>query len=153
MFIQNLLEQPEFAELLGDHCAEMVAFFLDEGIEFGILCNLADVEFRDRLPDEIYSALKPLTLFMVAGYSFESARIRDDLVLEFEAGFGRENFGTMVQVPLNSILQVMIGDTVVFVNLTATLPKKKKEGPNMGSESRSFDAIFSNPENEKLFKK
>ena len=153
MFIQNLLEQPEFAELLGDHCAEMVAYFLDEGIEFGILCNLADVEFRDRLPEEIYSALKPLTLFMVAGYSFESARIRDDLVLEFEAGFGRENFGTVVQVPLSAILQLMIGDTVVFVNLTATLPKKKKESVNTGSEERSFDAIFSNPENEKLFKK
>ncbi len=153
MFIQNLLEQPEFAELLGDHCAEMVAYFMDEGIEFGILCNLADVEFRDKLPDEIYSALKPLTLFMVAGYSFESARIRDDLVLEFEAGFGRENFGTIVQVPLTAILQLMIGDTVVFVNLTATLPKKRKESVNTGSEERSFDAIFSNPENENLFKK
>lgn len=153
MFIQNLLEQPEFAELLGDHCAEMVAYFMDEGIEFGILCNLSDVEFRDRLPEEIYASLKPLTLFMVAGYSFESARIRDDMVLEFEAGFGRENFGTIVQVPLSSILQVMIGDTVVFVNLTATLPKKKKESTNSGSEERSLDAIFSNPENEKLFKK
>jgi len=153
MFIQNLLEQPEFAELLGDHCAEMVAYFMDEGIEFGILCNLADVEFQDKLPEDIYSALKPLTLFMVAGYSFESAMIRDDLVLEFEAGFGRENFGTVVQVPLNSILQLMIGDTVVFVNLTATLPKRRKESPDKGSEERSLDAIFSNPENENLFKK
>jgi len=153
MFIQNLLEMPEFSELLGDHGAEMVAFFLDEEIEFGILCNLADVEFKDKLPEDIYASLKPLTLFMVAGYSFESARIRDDLVLEFEAGFGPENFGTVVQVPLSSILQIMVGDTVVFVNLTATLPKRRKETINEGSETRSLDAIFSNPENEKLFKK
>lgn len=153
MFIQNLLEMPEFSELLGDHAAEMLAFFLDEEIEFGILCNLADVEFKEKLPDTLYSALKPLTLFMVAGYSFESARLRDDLILEFEAGFGRENFGTVVQVPLSAILQILVGDTVVFINLTATMPGRKKEPINAGSEARSLDAIFANPENEKLFKK
>lgn len=153
MFIQNLLEQPEFSELLSDHCAEMITYLIDEDIEFSILCSLSDVEFRNKLPESIYATLKPLTLFMVAGYSFESARIREDMVLEFEAGFGRENFGTVVEVPLDSILQVLIGDTVVFVNLTATMPKKKKGTINRGSEERSFDAIFSNPENENLFKK
>lgn len=154
MFIQTLLEQPEFAEMLSDHALETIAYFLDEGIEFGVLCNLSEVTFRNPLPEEIYNGLKPLTLFMVAGYSFESAMLRDDLVLCFEAGFGPDNFGTVVEIPVSAILQLMVSDTVVFVNLTATLPKRHKKGiQNIGSESRSFEAIFSNPENENLFGK
>ena len=153
MLIQNLLEQEEFSELLSDHSAEMLSYFLDNDIEFGILCNLADIGFQVRLPDEIYSTLKPLSLFMVAGYAFESAFLREDDVLVFGAGFGRENFGTVVEVPVASILQIVIGETVVFINLTATLRKKKKEGINAGSHERSLDAILTNPANKKLFKK
>ncbi len=154
MFIQTLLEQQEFAEMLTDHALETVAYFLDEGVEFGILCNLSDVTFRTPLPEHIQNALKPLTLFMVAGYSFETAVIQDDMVLAFEAGFGPENFATVVEVPIDSVLQLLVGDTVVFVNLTATLPKRRKSAPvNLGSESRSFEAILSNPENESLFNK
>jgi len=153
MFIQNLLEQEEFKELLNDHSAEILSYFLDNNIEFGVLCNLADVTFQIKLPDEIYSSLKPLTLFMVAGFTFESAYIRDDDALIFEAGFGTDNFGTIVEVPIDSVLQIVIGETVVYINLTATLPKKKKSEINKGSEERSIDAIFTNPENKKLFKK
>jgi|SaaInl8_200m_RNA_FD_contig_31_2357544_length_1568_multi_11_in_0_out_0_2 hypothetical protein len=155
MFIQNLLQQESFAKLLGNHAIDIIAHLMDEHIEFGVLCNLSEVEFEPTLPADIYSTLKPLTLFMVAGFTFESAKIRDDLVLEFEAGFGRENFGSVVQVPITSILQIMVGDTVVFVNLTATLPNKrsqKKEESSTTSIESSMSGFLNNPENQKFNK-
>lgn len=152
MVIKDLLNQAEFSELLSEHCMDVLIYFLENNIEFGILCNLADVTFETKLPDNIYSSLKPLSLFMVAGYSFESAFLREDEVLSFEAGFGRENFGTIVNIPAASILQIVVGETVVFINLTATIRTKKKESINVGSQERSLDAILANPANKKLFK-
>jgi len=157
MFIQTLLQQDAFGKMLSAHAADVIDYLISEDVEFGVLCNLADIQFNPPLPEQIASTLKPLSLFMVAGYSFESAVLQDDLYLEFEAGFGRENFGSIVTVPIAAILQVVVNDTVIFVNLTATLPtsksiEKKEEIIEESSESRSFASFMNNPENADLFK-
>lgn len=154
--IEKLLKNPEFAHMLTDHCADVVAYLLDEGNTFGVVCNLADVTFDPELPDHLRKNLKPLTLFLLAGYSFESARLdEDEDILIFEAGFGEENFGSVVSVPLESIIQVTVGETVVFVNLTAGVQRRngRASGQDKGSVERSFESFLSNPENQKFLKK
>jgi len=153
MIIQDLLNNNGFIRLMEEHSTRLIDFLLENEIEFGILCNLADVEFVKKLPDEIFSTFKPLTLFMIAGYTFQSAFINDDEELEFEAGFGRDNFGTTVLVPVGSILQILVNETVIYVNLTATIKRKGDNARNKGSIERSLNAIFSNPQNQKLIKK
>jgi hypothetical protein len=153
MTIQNLLNHDNFIRLMEEHSAQLIDFLLDNEIEFGILCNLSEVEFVRKLPDEIFSTFKPLTLFMIAGYTFQSAFINDDEELEFEAGFGRDNFGTTVLVPVDSILQILVNETVIYINLTATMKRKASNIKNKGSVERSLDAIFSNPENKELLNK
>jgi len=152
MQIEELLKKDDFGEMMMFHAMDIVNYCLDRDIEFSILCNLANVEFVNKLPDEIYATFKPLTLFVLGGYTFESAQINDDNELEFEAGFGKDNFGTVVIVPLNSILQIIINETIVYINLTATITKKSTKS-NQGSIERSKNAIFANPENQKLLKK
>jgi len=153
MTIQNLLNHDNFIRLMEEHSAQLIDLLLDNEIEFGILCNLSEVEFVRKLPDEIFSTFKPLTLFMIAGYTFQSAFINDDEELEFEAGFGRDNFGTTVLVPVDSILQILVNETVIYINLTATMKRKASNIKNKGSVERSLDAIFSNPENKELLNK
>ena len=153
MSIQDLLNNNNFIHLMENHSMGLIDFLLENEIEFGVLCNLSEVEFVRKLPDDIFSTFKPLTLFIIAGYTFQSAFINDDEELEFEAGFGRDNFGTTVLVPIDSILQILVNETVIYINLTATIKRKGDNVKNKGSVERSIDAIFSNPENQKLVKK
>ncbi len=74
--------------------------------------------------------------------------MEDELI--FEAGFGQENIGSFVSVPLSAILQIVIEETPILINLS--IPKEPEEKDNGGVE-KSMEALLSNPENQKLFKK
>ena len=89
----------------------------------------------------------------MAGYTFETARIVDDSLV-FEAGFGADNFGSLVSVPMLSIMQIIIDETPVLINL-ANYEKNtvvKKEVDEGGVEN-SMASFLSNPENSKFIKK
>ena len=153
--INELLKDTTFAELLEIHAAGMIGYLLDREVEFGILCNLSGVHFDPPLPESITKSFKPLTLFMLAGYTFESAEL-DEHSLRFEAGFGPDNIGSHVYVPLESIIQVIVEETVVFVNLTASIQKPRKAPTppeHAGSMERSIQSLLANPDNEKFLKK
>ena len=66
----------------------------------------------------------------------------------FEAGFGSENFGSVVSVPLLSILQIIIDETPVFINLAIETEKtqevKSEEVDEEGLEN-SMATFLSNP--------
>ena len=94
-----------------------------------------------------------MTLFFLAGYTFETASIVENNLV-FEAGFGEDNFGSVVTVPLLSIMQVIVDETPLLINLANYKKEKKKvkEIDNGGVES-SMASFLSNPENSKFFKK
>jgi hypothetical protein len=106
------------------------------------------------LPESINSEFRPLTLFFLAGYTFETARIEED-ILVFEAGFGSENFGSVVSVPLLSIMQIIIDETPVLINLAVgkkeQIEEKKEEVDSQGVEN-SMASFLNNPENSKFLK-
>ena len=90
-------------------------------------------------------------MFFLAGYTFESTQIYNGII-SFEAGFGSDNFGSLVSLPVESVLQVIIEEIPVFINLSNPL-KKEEPKPKENGIKRSMDALMANPQNQKLIKK
>lgn len=153
--LENLIEDKDFAKFMQKSIRELIVLFFQKEQNFGILCKVEDVGFNPPLPQEISDEFRPLTVFFLAGYTFESARIEDDYLV-FEAGFGNENFGSVVSVSLLSILQVIIDETPVFINLANAkalegTTEKVQEIDEEGIET-SMASFLSNPENSKFIK-
>ncbi len=162
-----LLKDRKFQTMRTKHCQEILDYLMRKKINFSILCNLKCVKFDPLLPESISNSFSDLTVFILAGYTFESLELSMGN-LYFEAGFGEDNTGSFVTVPLECIVQILLPNTdhlveklssdfVLYVNLLAMfahnqeiLPKatkKEKDGIN-----NSLRALLSNPKN-KRFKK
>ncbi|MBU1927705.1 hypothetical protein KKG77_01760 [bacterium] len=151
--LENVIENKNFALMMKRHIGELVVHFFEQEQNFGILCKVDDVQFEPSLPESIKSEFRSLTLFFLAGYTFETARIDDDFII-FEAGFGADNFGSLVSVPLLSIMQVIVDETPVLINLARYKHElvMEKEVDENGVKN-SMDVFLSNPENSKFLKK
>jgi hypothetical protein len=121
MIIQN----EEFKSIKEKHAKELLEFLLKSADEFSILCALEGIEFDPPLPKHIMSAYKEVIMFVLANYTLESAKIENN-TLTFEAGFGEENIGSVVRVPIENIIQILDNEIPLFINPAATLPKPKK---------------------------
>lgn len=157
--MEVLLKDKKFRELLQGHCYAILEYLIHKKINFSIVCNVSRVKFEPELPDSIRGSFSDLTLFILAGYTFESLEL-DSKNLYFEAGFGEENLGSFVTTPLNSIVQILLpndedlrADFCVYINLLATFVgvESSKEYEEEGIHS-SMKALLANPKN-KRFKK
>ena len=151
--LESVINDKDFAILMQKNIQDLIIHFFEKEQNFGILCKIEDISFDPQLPDSINSEFRPLTLFFLAGYTFETARIEED-TLVFEAGFGADNYGSLVSVPLLSIMQVIVDETPVLINLS-NYEKDivvKKEVDKGGVEN-SMASFLSNPENSKFLKK
>ena len=151
--LDNILDDSDFSLLIQKHIQELVVHFFAKEQHFGILCKVEDAYFEPELPTEIANEFNPLTLFFLAGYTFESAHIQDSYLV-FEAGFGADNFGSVVSIPLVSIMQIIVEETPVLINLaTNKAPKEVKEEISTEGVENSMASFLSNPENSKFVKK
>ena len=148
--LETLLASTDFNALMKRHSGELMEMLLKRGVNFSLLTNIADVSFSPSLPESITKSFKPITMFFLAGYTFESTQIYNG-VISFEAGFGSDNFGSLVSVPVECVLQVIIEEIPVFINLSNPL-KKEEPKPKDNGIKRSMDALMSNPQNKKLLK-
>lgn len=149
----DIIKNPSFARLMENHIRDMLIYLFENDQNFGILCKIEYTTFDPPLPKHISDEFRSMTLFFLGGYTFESARIDND-VLIFEAGFGQENIGSFVSVPLLCIVQIIIDDTPAFVNLA--IPREDHRIENIESNegvANSMSALLSNPENQKFLKK
>jgi len=146
----NNLETEAFKELMQEHILKTIEYMFNANQEFGIACEVLDVHFTPELPSEISSSLPEITLFMLANYSFESATLDEDF-LSFEAGFGSENFGSLVQIPLLAIKQLFVGEYPILLNVVSGKEEVVQEETT--EEVDSMSALLNNPENAKLLKK
>ncbi len=150
----NILNDDEFALLMQRHIEEMLVYLFEHDQHFGILCRIENLDFDPPLPEHITSQFHPMTLFFLAGYTYDSARIEENMLI-FEAGFGEENIGSFVTVPLLSIVQVIVDETPIFINHAVykeVAPKTEQEPSPDGIEN-SMAALMANPENRKFLKK
>lgn len=150
--LENIIQDRDFAQLMKKNIQELIVLLFEKEQNFGILCKIEDVSFEPELPESIKSEFRTLTLFFLAGYTFETARIEDDTLI-FEAGFGSDNFGSVVHVPLLSILQIIIDETPVFINVSAYKEEKTQEVDiDENGVKNSMESFLSNPENSKFIK-
>ncbi len=143
--LYDILQDDEFAAILRSHAIDIIRYLFEKGQEFGIIADLSQVSFDPMIPKNVYESLPEFPLFLLMNYTYESAKLEDG-VLTFEAGFGSENFGSIVSVPVEAIVQIVVDETPIFANLTATLKKKR-------TYKNSMEALLSNPENRKFLKK
>jgi len=148
MSLENL-ETPQYKELMKEHILATVEYLFNSNQEFGIACEISVVEFSPNLPNELQDSLPEVTLFMLANYSFETASVNSDTI-SFEAGFGVENIGALVTIPLLAIKQVFVGEFPILINIAS--PKEYEEIEEK-EEIDSMSALLNNPENAKLLKK
>lgn len=149
--IIDISKSASFAKMMQKHIIEFITHLFENEQFFGILCNLDFVEFDPPLPDSISREFSNITLFFLAGYTYESARIENNKLI-FEAGFGSENFGSIVSVELLAIMQVIIDDAPALINLAQPRKTKETKSSDDGIQN-SLNALLSNPENQKFLKK
>jgi hypothetical protein len=149
MSIENL-KTPKFRLLMQEHILNTIEYMFNSNQEFGIACEIQDVLFNPDLPQDIQEALPEITLFMLANYSFESAILDEDF-LSFEAGFGSDNFGALVQIPLLSVKQLFVGEYPVLMNVASLEEEIIQKEETI--EVDSMSALLNNPENAKLLRK
>ena len=149
--LTSTLSDEKFYEMMEKHIEDIIEYLLLENINFSILTNVSEVDFEPQLPSDIKDTFKPITMFVLGGYTLESATLSDRF-LSFEAGFGADNYGSLVNVPTFAILQIIIEDTPIFINLSIPVNKKKTKKEIKGVK-KSMEALLSNPENKKLLKK
>ncbi len=152
--LDNVINDKDFAKLMKKNITDLIIHFFNKEQNFGILCKISDITFEPELPKNISGEFRPLTLFFLAGYTFETARIVDNCLV-FEAGFGVDNFGSIVTVPLLSIMQVIVDETPVLINLATYVNEVKTKSVKVdnGGVENSMASFLSNPENSKFLKK
>ncbi|MEA2047108.1 MAG: hypothetical protein U9O64_01525 [Campylobacterota bacterium] len=145
----NIFQTPEYRKLIQTHIFQSIDYLFQKDQEFALACEVKYINFNPELPSNISDSFDDTVLFILSGFTLESAQLQDDLFL-FEAGFGSENFGSMVSVPLLAIKQIFVGDTPIVINLANPVMKSSDTTPK---KSSSMEALLNNPENKKLLRK
>ncbi|BDY13374.1 hypothetical protein [Hydrogenimonas cancrithermarum] len=147
----DMIKEREFQEIMEAHIKDMLLYLLESDQPFGLLCNLEHVTFDPPLPEELAGMLQEVTLFMIAGYTFESFEV-EERTLFFEAGFGPQNFGSVVSMPILAVLQLLVEETPILINMAQPMADLETTKETSGVKS-SLESFLSNPENRKFLKK
>ncbi|MFT7823569.1 MAG: hypothetical protein ABXS92_02285 [Sulfurimonas sp.] len=142
----NLFQTSEYRNIMEEHLIQTIHYLFEQNQEFAIACQVNHLSFSPELPEAIKETFKDTVLFVLSGYTYQSAKIEEKTFM-FEAGFGNENFGSLVSVPLLAIKQLFVGETPVIINL-ADLPFQPDN-----AQKDSMEALLSNPKNKMLLKK
>ncbi|WQT67214.1 hypothetical protein E5D99_02155 [Helicobacter pylori] len=152
----------ELRLLNNKHCVEYLQFLSKNHLSFNLLCERDAIDFSPKLPKEIHEKFGSLVLFILAGYTLESLMI-DAQSVQFEAGFGSNNIGSVVQVKLPGIIQILIkekNENIVLFNRCDSLELFQKEEPSLQEPKKdereskewldSKEALFSNSKNRAI---
>ncbi|WP_295420273.1 hypothetical protein [Sulfurovum sp.] len=142
----NLFQTPEYKALIEEHLEKTIGYLFTKNQEFALACEIKYVSFNPELPSNIQETFQETVLFILGGYTFETAKLEDGY-FSFEAGFGSENFGSTVSMPLLAIKQLFVDDHPIVFNLARPIDKEKSH------KKSSMEALLNNPENKKLLKK
>ena len=91
--LKNIIEDEDFKNLSQKCIKDIVQFIIEKDIEFSIIANIKSTTFNPELPEDIKQNLNQFSLFTLAGYTFSTIKI-DENYFYFEAGFGKNNFGS-----------------------------------------------------------
>ncbi len=143
----DIFHEDRYKILTEEYLSESIAFLLDHDKEFAVACDMRHVTFDPELPRKLRGEMDDVSLFVVGGYTFETAMIVEDR-LTFEAGFGEESLGSLLSIPLLAIKQIFVDQYPIAINITEPMRKKSTQ-----ATERSMSALLNNPENQRLLKK
>jgi hypothetical protein len=151
--IINLFQTPEYKTLIKEHIFKTITYFFNRQQEFSVACEVKHIQFSPELPQNIQESFDKVVLFIVSGYTYESASINDEYFY-FEAGFGPDNFGSTVTIPLLAIKQIFVGENPIVFNLAEHSDiKQDNDNKEKRSIENSMKSLLNNPENKKLLKR
>ncbi len=142
--IKNIIEDEEYKLLIEMQIKETVVFLLKKNQEFSLTANIDPITFNPELPSVIKNQMHKFSLFTLSNYTYTTVQIDNDY-LSFEAGFGNENFGSVVKIPLYAIFQIVVDESILYINSVATVDKFNKN-----LKKNSFNVFKSNPNNKKF---
>ncbi|BAK72276.1 MAG: hypothetical protein AB7S49_00180 [Arcobacter sp.] len=142
--IQNIIESEDYKNLVEKQICENILFLLEKNQEFSITANIEPITFTPELPKVIKEQMHKFSLFILSNYTYSTIQV-DDEFLSFEAGFGNENFGSVVKIPLHAVFQIIVDESILYLNSVATVEKFNKN-----LKKNSFDVFKNNPNNKKF---
>lgn len=148
--IFNIVEDINYRDMLESQIFEVIEYLINKDEEFSITANINGVTFEPEIPESISKNFSHFTLFTLSNYTYESI-ILTEKTITFEAGFGSENFGSHVTIPLYAIFQIVIDESILFLNPTATVEKYFEEQElEEDNTQRSMNAFTMNKKNKDL---
>ncbi len=142
--IKNIIENEDYKNLVEKQIKENILFLLDKKQEFSITANIEPITFTPELPKVIKDQMHKFSLFILSNYTYTTIQI-DNQFMSFEAGFGNENFGSVVKIPLFAIFQIIVDESVLYLNSVATVEKFNKD-----LKRNSMSLFKNNPHNKKF---
>ena len=142
--INDIIEDIEYKKLVEEQIKENIIFLLNKNQEFSVTANIESATFTPDLPNVIKDQMHKFSLFILSNYTYSTVQI-NDMHLSFEAGFGSENFGSEVKIPLHSVFQIIVDESILYINSVATVEKFNKN-----VKKNSFDVFKNNPNNKKF---
>jgi len=152
--VVDIVEDVEYKEMVESQVYELIDYMITKDHEFSLTANIKAARFNPEMPATISKNFPPFTMFSLMNYTFTTIELTNTHI-SFEAGFGAENFGSTVTLPLYSIFQVLVDESILFLNPTATVEKyfeEKNHSLNDGEtqEQRSRNAFTMNKKNKNL---
>ena len=142
--INDIIESEEYKQLVEIQIKETILFLLNKNQEFSITANIAPISFEPELPRTIKEQMHKFSLFILSNYTYTTVQV-DNEYISFEAGFGNENFGSVVKIPLHAVFQIIVDESILYINSVATVEKFNKD-----LKKNSFDVFKNNPNNKKF---
>lgn len=139
--LDSFMSDRDYSTMLAQHAKELLLLLFSKETSFDVLANMAFTTFEPALPNELLPN-DDAVLFALGGYTLQSARIEQGC-LKFHAGFGRDNFASLVSIPLHAIIRLSMGKNVLFINFSIC------EHETQIQKSRNI--FKSNPENKNIF--
>lgn len=145
--LEEFLKDSEFASMMHRNIYDLLNLLTQKDIQFDILVSAKFVNFSPELPQEIKANFNPsVILFSLAGYSLSSVEISKDEI-KFEAGFGPDNFASVVNIPIGAIIRISIDENPILINFATFSPSDPKT-----KQERSKQIFLNNPKNRDIFK-
>lgn len=145
--INDFYADDKFVDVMKKNVENILKYLIEAEIEFSVTANVRPIGFEPFLPEDIYTRLGNFALFSLVGYTFSTAHISDENLI-FDAGFGPENFGSIVTIPCDSVFQILVDEEILMINPLAT---KQISSRPMPSKDKSKNIFKKNPNNKKLF--
>ncbi len=148
--IKDIVEDISFKNLAENQIFEQIEYLLNKDQEFSVTANIKGVKFEPAIPVSIAKNFSQFTLFSLMNYTYETLELTEENI-KFEAGFGQENFASTVTVPLGAIFQIVVDESILYINPSATVAKFFENKEEQDHTTRSLNAFKMNKKNKDLF--